>query len=195
MNPSLTSPVQLNLIGEVPLDPAVREAVQRRQLLLESLPGSEAARRWPRRPAACSTGPDRMTSADESRDATASPFDILGGEAVVRTLVDRFYDLMDLEPTCAGIRALHPPSLSGSRDKLLLVSVRLAGRPRSLHPALWPPAAAGAQPPFAIGIAERDQWMACMMQAMAEVGLATDLADRLTRNFFGTADWMRNQGG
>ncbi|MBL0088282.1 MAG: MinD/ParA family protein [Ideonella sp.] len=44
VNPSLTSPVQLNLIGEVPLDPAVREAVQRRQLLLESLPGSEAAK-------------------------------------------------------------------------------------------------------------------------------------------------------
>ncbi|MEP7099131.1 MAG: P-loop NTPase, partial [Burkholderiales bacterium] len=33
----------LELIGEVPLDPAVREAVQRRQLLVEMLPGSAAA--------------------------------------------------------------------------------------------------------------------------------------------------------
>ena len=34
----------LVLLGEVPLDPAVREAVQKRALLLESLPGSAAAR-------------------------------------------------------------------------------------------------------------------------------------------------------
>jgi flagellar biosynthesis protein FlhG len=43
VNPSLDSPVRLELLGEVPADPAVRESVQRRQLLLESLPGSPAA--------------------------------------------------------------------------------------------------------------------------------------------------------
>jgi hemoglobin len=47
-----------------------------------------------------------------------TPFERLGGEAGVRALVDRFYDLMDLEPAYAGIRALHPSSLDGSRDKL-----------------------------------------------------------------------------
>jgi flagellar biosynthesis protein FlhG len=36
--------VKLELVGEVPIDPAVREAVQRRQLLLEAFPGSAAAR-------------------------------------------------------------------------------------------------------------------------------------------------------
>jgi flagellar biosynthesis protein FlhG len=34
----------LELIGEVPLDPSVREAVQKRRLLVEMLPGSAAAR-------------------------------------------------------------------------------------------------------------------------------------------------------
>ncbi|HWH84791.1 MAG TPA: MinD/ParA family protein [Burkholderiaceae bacterium] len=34
----------LELVGELPLDPAVREAVQRRRLVLEMLPGSPAAR-------------------------------------------------------------------------------------------------------------------------------------------------------
>ena len=33
----------LELIGEVPLDPAVREAVQKRRLLLELMPGCAAA--------------------------------------------------------------------------------------------------------------------------------------------------------
>jgi flagellar biosynthesis protein FlhG len=36
-------PVRLEPIGEVPADPAVRDAVQKRQLLLEAYPGSQAA--------------------------------------------------------------------------------------------------------------------------------------------------------
>jgi flagellar biosynthesis protein FlhG len=44
VNPSLDKPVQLNLVGSVPLDPAVRDSVRRRQLLLELLPGCEAAK-------------------------------------------------------------------------------------------------------------------------------------------------------
>jgi hemoglobin len=48
--------------------------------------------------------------------------------------------------------------------------------------------------PFAIGIRERDQWMHCMEQAMTEVGLAPEFAQRLSASFFQTADWMRNRG-
>jgi len=43
VSPSLDSLVALNLLGEIPTDAAVREAVQRRQLLLEAYPGSVAA--------------------------------------------------------------------------------------------------------------------------------------------------------
>ena len=43
VNPQLDSPVRLELLGEVPADPAVRDSVQRRQLLLEHLPGAPAA--------------------------------------------------------------------------------------------------------------------------------------------------------
>ena len=57
VNAGRSTPVRLDLLGEVPPDPAVREAVQRRQLLLEALPGTPAALavgRWPR---GCSTEP------------------------------------------------------------------------------------------------------------------------------------------
>ena len=43
VNPTLDTPLQLALLGEVPMDAAVRESIQRRQLLLESLPGCAAA--------------------------------------------------------------------------------------------------------------------------------------------------------
>ena len=45
--PQLAGPdpsLKLELLGEVPIDPSVREAVHKRQLLLESLPGCEAAK-------------------------------------------------------------------------------------------------------------------------------------------------------
>ncbi|HJV61233.1 MAG TPA: P-loop NTPase, partial [Albitalea sp.] len=38
------TPLKLELVGEVPTDAAVREAVQRRQLLVEALPGCAAAK-------------------------------------------------------------------------------------------------------------------------------------------------------
>ncbi|HOL38036.1 MAG: MinD/ParA family protein [Proteobacteria bacterium] len=54
VSPTLEAPVRIELLGEVPTDPAVREAVLRRQLLLETLPGTAAslavvamAARWP----------------------------------------------------------------------------------------------------------------------------------------------------
>jgi hemoglobin len=49
--------------------------------------------------------------------------------------------------------------------------------------------------PFSIGVVERDQWLACMEQAMVEQGVAEALRQRLRQAFFQTADWMRNRAG
>jgi flagellar biosynthesis protein FlhG len=43
VNATLDAPMTIELLGDVPLDPSVREAVQRRELLLDSWPGSAAA--------------------------------------------------------------------------------------------------------------------------------------------------------
>ena len=125
--------------------------------------------------------------------AAPTPFVRLGGEPGVRALVDRFYDLMDLEPDYAGIRALHPAALDGSRDKLFWFLCGWLGGPdhyvqRHGHPRLR-----ARHLPYAIGIAERDQWVACMIQAMQEQAIDETLAQRLAESFFGTADWMRNR--
>jgi hemoglobin len=45
---------------------------------------------------------------------------------------------------------------------------------------------------LSIGSAERDQWMACMRQAMQECELDPELRQRLDASFMNTADWMRN---
>jgi flagellar biosynthesis protein FlhG len=43
VSPGLDAPVQLEFVGELPLDGAVREAIQRRALLLDAYPGAPAA--------------------------------------------------------------------------------------------------------------------------------------------------------
>jgi hemoglobin len=125
----------------------------------------------------------------------ATAFEWVGGEAAVRRLVDRFYDLMDLEPAFAGIRALHPTSLDGSRDKFFWFLCGWLGGPSHYVDRFGHPFLRARHMPFAIGIAERDQWLVCMKQAMVEIELDPALVARLEESFFKTADWMRNQHG
>ena len=124
-----------------------------------------------------------------------TPYVQLGGEDGVRALVDRFYDLMDLEPQFAGIRVLHPATLDGSRDKLHWFLCGWLGGPNHYIDHFGHPMLRARHMPYAIGISERDQWMACMGLAMHERGVDEALATKLAEAFFGTADWMRNKGG
>lgn len=124
-----------------------------------------------------------------------SAFELLGGEPAVRRLVDRFYDLMELEPAYAGIRRLHPADMQGSRDKLHWFLCGWLGGPNHYIDRFGHPRLRARHLPFAIGLAERDQWLHCMQQAMQEQGLDPALAQRLEDAFFNTADFMRNKGG
>jgi len=45
-------------------------------------------------------------------EAAQTPYALLGGDAAVRALVERFYDLMELEPRYAELRALHAADLT-----------------------------------------------------------------------------------
>jgi hemoglobin len=124
-----------------------------------------------------------------------SPFDQLGGEAAVRNLVDRFYDLMDMEPEFAGIRALHPATLDDSRDKLFWFLCGWMGGPNHYIERFGHPRLRARHLPYPIASAERDQWLVCMARAMEDVGVGQPLFDRLLESFYGTADWMRNRPG
>ena len=126
---------------------------------------------------------------------TPTAFDALGGEFAVRALVDRFYDLMDLEADYAGIRALHPPELDTSRDKLFWFLCGWLGGPSHYIERFGHPRLRARHLPFSIGISERDQWLTCMAQAMRELDIDPALSDRLAEAFHGTADWMRNRSG
>ena len=116
----------------------------------------------------------------------------IGGADVLRRMVDRFYDLMALEQECAGIRALHPPSLDASRDKLFWFLSGWMGGPDLYQQRFGHPRLRARHLPYAIGTSERDQWLRAMAMAMQDVGLDDALQLRLMTSFYQTADWMRN---
>jgi hemoglobin len=161
------------------------------------------------------------------KPAFDTPFEWIGGEASVKALVERFYDLMDLEPNYSALRATHAGPLDSARQKTFWFLCGWLGGPqyyteRFGHPMLRmrhmellgsdtnfaavrstaPSGRAagsanlGSDPKNSryIGIKERDQWLACMNQAMVETGVDETLRERLDTSFFQTADWMRNKG-
>jgi hemoglobin len=123
-----------------------------------------------------------------------TPYAWIGGEEKVRALVERFYDLMDLEPGYAALRATHGTTLEQARQKLFWFLSGWLGGPQHYTERFGHPRLRMRHLPFRIGIQERDQWLACMDQAMGEVGVDQALRARLRDSFFQTADWMRNVG-
>lgn len=123
-----------------------------------------------------------------------TPFEWIGGEAKVHALTERFYDLMDLEPAYAALRAAHGSSLDNARQRLFWFLCGWLGGPSHYEERFGHPRLRARHMPFAIGIAERDQWLACMEQAMIETEVPEPLRHRLNASFFQTADWMRNKG-
>ncbi|MCA3220924.1 MAG: group II truncated hemoglobin [Burkholderiales bacterium] len=131
------------------------------------------------------------TEAAERREDT--PYALLGGDPAVRALVDRFYDLMDLEPAYRELRAVHGSELTAARDKLYWFLSGWLGGPNHYIERFGHPRLRARHLPFAIGLTERNQWLACMDQAMTELQVPPSLRQRLNESFFQTADWMRNR--
>ena len=124
-----------------------------------------------------------------------TPFEWIGGEAKVQALVDRFYDLMDLEPKYQELRAAHGTELERARQNLFWFLCGWLGGPQHYTDRFGHPRLRMRHMPFKIGLKESEQWVACMDQAMGEVGIDEKLRTRLRESFNQTADWMRNTPG
>jgi hemoglobin len=129
----------------------------------------------------------------QARAQRAAAFEALGGEPQVEALVERFYDLMELDQAYAALRAVHGPELTQARQKLTWFLCGWLGGPQHYTERFGHPRLRMRHMPYTIGVLERDQWLACMDQAMLEVGMAEALRLRLRDSFFQTADWMRNR--
>ncbi len=128
-------------------------------------------------------------------ETTTTTYEQIGGDATVAKLAARFYELMDSVPQFQGLRAMHPASLEGSREKLYMFISGWTGGPDLFVEKYGHPRLRQRHMPFAIGESERDQWVACMVLAMEDVGIEKTIRAKLFENFFKTADFMRNKQG
>ena len=121
-----------------------------------------------------------------------TPYERIGGEAGIRRLTSRFYQLMDTRPDAAACRAIHPPDLAGSEQKLFeYLSGWLGGPPlytdKRGHPMLR-----RRHLHARIGPEEIDGWLTCFLLAWKETVADTALSSEILPKIYSLALHMRN---
>ena len=96
------------------------------------------------------------------------PYVTIGGEAGVRRLTQRFYALMDELPEAAACRAIHPPSLAGSEQKLFEYLSGWLGGPPLFTDRYGPPMLRRRHLHAKIDTEAAIGWLLCFHQAWAE---------------------------
>lgn len=119
-------------------------------------------------------------------------YQLIGGEVALKSLVERFYQLMDELPEARMIRALHPADLSQAKERLFLFLSGWLGGPPLYAERFGQPRLRRAHLAFPIDESARDAWMKCMTQALVEQVHDDGLRSQLIDSFFKTADFMRN---
>jgi hemoglobin len=122
-----------------------------------------------------------------------SLYDLIGGEAKLRALVNRFYNIMDSSPEAKEIRAFHAKGLKQSREKLFMFLSGWSGGPALYVEKYGHPRLRQRHMPFSIGEIERDQWLWCMNKALDESELLPAVKEHLKSRFAEVADFMRNK--
>jgi hemoglobin len=122
-----------------------------------------------------------------------SIYEQIGGEKVLRQLVSDFYKDMDTSPDAQVIRAMHPEDLSSSEEKLFFFLSGWLGGPALYIQHYGHPRLRARHLPFAIGEAERDQWMSCMRKALQQSSIPQDISLELDKSLYELATHMINK--
>jgi hemoglobin len=114
-----------------------------------------------------------------------TPYEELGGEVVLRQLVDRFYDrIAEDSPT---LRQMHPKDDSNSRRNLFEFLSGWMGGPQLYTERKGHPRLRMRHFPFEIGVAEAEEWLRCMRGALEDIAVAEPLRTYLDSRLRQTA--------
>jgi hemoglobin len=132
-----------------------------------------------------------MTAANHEWGDEPTPFLALGGEVPIRSIVDRFYDIVDAEAPV--LRALLPANDARSRQKLFEYLVEWTGGPDLYSSHRGHPRMRMRHMPFAIGGAEVETWLECMGRALDDNDVDGPIRSFLDERFNALAHHMQNQ--
>ena len=106
-----------------------------------------------------------------------------GGATGIRTLTDRFYDLMELEPQYQALRQMHGEDMTLIREKLYEFFSGWLGGPQLFVEKYGHPQLRARHMPFAVNVQVRNEWIACFAQAMSELDIDKALAEPVLSKF------------
>ena len=127
-----------------------------------------------------------------------NPYELVGGNDAVRTLVERFYEIMsDREPVLAR---LHPCTPDGRvarepRDRFAMFLIGWLGGPDDYVQKHGHPRLRMRHSRVDVNLAMRDAWLRCMSAAMDECAVSGEVRAFLDGRFAEVADFMRNVEG
>ena len=123
----------------------------------------------------------------------AASFQAAGGEAGVRQLVDTFFDRMGNDPRFVTIYDMHPPDRDVSRDKLARFLCGWLGGPKLYQEKYGAIGIPRVHQHLAIKTAERDQWLTCMAESVAEQPFAPPFKKYLMEQLYVPAEAVRRR--
>ena len=135
---------------------------------------------------------DMPQAAPPAYDSEHTPYDALGGSERVHALARAFYGCMDENQDYAGLRALHAPDLEPMQETFFEFLSGWLGGPQLYVQKHGHPRLRMRHASFPIDETMRDQWLACMAEAMDHQGIDGDIRMFLDARFAHVANFMRN---
>lgn len=132
-------------------------------------------------------------------DASAlyNPFERLGGEAPVRSLVERFYDEMEAhEPELAALHQQEDGRISRTaRERFALFLIGWLGGPEDYVERYGHPRLRLRHAHVPVSTAMRDAWLRSMRRALDAHPFAAEARSFVEARLAEVADFLRNQPG
>jgi len=120
-------------------------------------------------------------------------FQAAGRESGIRKLVDEFFDRMSTDRRFATIYEMHPDDLDISRDKLARFLCGWLGGPKLYREKYGSISIPRAHEHLAIATPERDQWLTCMTETVAEQDFDPRFKKYLMEQLFVPAEGVRRR--
>lgn len=124
----------------------------------------------------------------------ASLYELVGGQEVLRNLVETFYDIVEFEPEGRALHVLHlrGHGVAHSRIEQLNFLSGFLGGPR-LYAQKWGHSNVREMHEHVeINAEAKDAWLRCMVMAIERVGLPGDVQVRLMTPFTRVATMLVN---
>lgn len=120
-------------------------------------------------------------------------FRAAGGIEGLRRLVDDFFDRMGNDLRFRTIRDMHPDDNETSRDKLARFLCGWLGGPKRYQERYGAIGIPRVHAHLPIGAAERDQWLTCMAESVAEQPWDEDFKVYLMEQLYVPAEAVRRR--